>query len=343
MPSSRWTGSSCNKKNVMNRFIERALFTAVVVAALVWGVRELRLRQSAPSSNIPHQEAAETTTRTGDLSGATHAEDDGASPREEPAADRRDDDTVPSLVGKSIHVEQEPPDDFLERISDPKRKNFLRASLVAAMDPVYAPLFRCYQMSPEQLAYIKHLLAEKKVVENEYNLRAIRSSPEGRPAVMAEGKSRTDEWETKIKTFLGPDAYDLYEGYNRSLPERMVVRNYKTRLETEGLGLSYEQEDSLIRTMYEERRNSIEMRDFYGSDNAVFVLERTRGRSEIILRDYKAMTERIAIRCQSAIPPTHYAAFTNQLAFNGTAMEGVLAILSTLNDEDLGLIISGGF
>lgn len=329
--------------DVMTKLIERTLFIAVVIAAIVWGARELRIRHPRASSESSERELAETP---GIPPGKVHAEERAGSSIEEFTADdddARDDDTVPSLVGKSIHVEQAPPDEFLERISDPKRKTFLRASLIAAMDPVYAPLFRCYQMSPEQLAYIKYLLAEKKVVENEYNLRAIRSVAEGRPAVMAEGKSRADEWETKINTFLGPDAYDLYEGYNRSLPERMVVRNYKTRLESEGLGLSYDQEDSLIRAMYEERRNSIEMRDFYGSDNAVFVLDRTRGRSDIILRDYEAMTQRIAIRCQQTIPSTHYAAFTNQLALNGTAMEGVLTILSTLSDEDLSLIISGGF
>lgn len=323
----------------MTRIIERLLLLAVIVAAVVWGAREIRIRLQ------PAQTAAPVSSDgfgTADATSPAAPEQTAAPEPARPDAAESNDETVPSLVGKSVLVEHEPPDEFLERISDPKRKNYIRAELVAAMDPIYAPLFRCYQMSPEQMAYMKYLLAEKRVVENEYGLRAIRTPLSDRAAVQREGEQRAAEWETKIRDFLGPEAYDLYEGYNRSLPERMVVKAFKQKLEGDGLDLSYEEEDAVIRCMYEERRNSIEMRELFGCENPALIVDRVRGRTDIVTRDYDAMTQRISLRCQSLLQPAHYASLTNQLAINGASMEGVLTLLSAMSDEEIAVMASGG-
>lgn len=332
----------------MTKLIERILVVAVLVAAGVWAAREMKIRRMAAPAAAP-TEVAQSAAQPEPVVAATGREPDATAPgiaraaTEEPAAtpDDEQDETVPSLVGKSVRVEQEPPDEFLARISDPKRKNYIRAELVVAMDPIYAPLFRCFQMSPEQLAYIKYLLAEKRVVDNEYNLRTICAAKADRMAVAREGEQRAAEWETKIRDFLGPEAYDLYEGYNRSLPERMIVKECKQKLEAVGHGLTYEQEDAVIRTMYEERRNSIEMRELMGNENPALIMDRIRGRVDIVTRDYDAMAQRVALRCQSQLQPAQYASLTNQLAVNRASIEGILTLLSTMSDEEIVVMASG--
>lgn len=333
----------------MTKLIERVLLLAVIVAAAMWFVRELKIRRAtAPAAATPA--TVEPAAQPGPAVAAADREPDAPAPEsapdtaaESPAATADEhDDTVPSLVGKSVRVEHEPPDEFLARISDPKRKNYIRAEVVAALDPIYAPLFRCFQMSPEQLAYIKYLIAEKRVVDNEYNLRTIRAQTADRVAVAREGTQRAAEWDTKVRDFLGPEAYELYEGYNRSLPERMIVKEYNQKLEALALGLTYEQEDSVIRTMYEERRNSIEMRDLMGNENPALIMDRIRGRADIIVRDYDAMAQRVALRCQSQLQPAQYASLTNQLAANRATMEGLMTLLSTMSDEEIAVMASGG-
>jgi hypothetical protein len=318
----------------MARVAEKLLIAAVVVAAMVWAWREVQIHRlevaSGANSAAPVQEVvpvpADSTARVESVAVAPAAESN----------------TVPTLVGKSIKVDGRLPDDFLARLSDPRRKSYVKAGLVAAMDSLYAPLFRCYQLTSDELSYLKYLIAEKKAVEEEYNVRLIAKDTAQTTVLQREAADAAVEWDAQVRDFLGAEAFDLYEGYNRSLPERLSIKDARTRLETTGAPLTYEQEDALIRLMYEERVQTPALKDFADSPDPALAMTRARENPEEIVAAYDAMVQRIGWRARDFLEPSQFTVVTNQLAGNRAALEGMLVILSTLTDEELAEAAVGG-
>lgn len=71
------------------------------------------------------------------------------------------------------------------------------------------------------------------------------------------------EFQNKMRDYLGDDIYELYVQYEQTQPERRHVERLNRELTKKGSALTTEQQDQLITAMYKERENT----DIYVMNN----------------------------------------------------------------------------
>lgn len=117
-------------------------------------------------------------------------------------------------------------DDFQAMMDRPEMQRVMALQQKAALDVRFGPLFKSLNLSPEQLAAFKNLLAEKEATLMD-TMRAAReqgidprNDPEGFKKLMATTQAETN---AAIKTALGDEGYAQYEQYQATQPQRNVV------------------------------------------------------------------------------------------------------------------------
>lgn len=119
------------------------------------------------------------------------------------------------------------------------------------------------------------------------------------------------EIDARILEFLGGDAYADYEGYEKSLPERTMIGTCRRTLENAGRALSYEQEDALIRMMYEERAGSPDLGELFESRGMPPAF--SADESTAVLWKFDGWQRRVVARASNILGPEQMAAFEADL------------------------------
>ncbi len=294
------------------RLVEWALRMALLLAISGWLWREWELRRltrlAPPPAGAPvPAEAPEPAPPR--PTPPTAPSPPNAAPMTARAA------PMPALTNQPVRIVQAPPDDFIERLNNPKRKDYIKASFISAMDGTYAPLFRYYRMTAEQIAYLKYLLAEKQAFENDSRARIFKSPPAARAELEAELNAQLAARAQTIRDYLGAQAFEIYLGYDESLSEQLLTRDIRRTLANLQLDLTYAQEDALIRILYEERMNAFEIRDLLAAPHLAAVPpEAARTPPETIRRSHNAMEQRVVSRCRALLNAAQLEFLTNHLA-----------------------------
>ncbi len=126
-------------------------------------------------------------------------------------------------------------------------------------------------MTPDELQDFKDLLAAKQLLEVEGEIlksfgAMVDASGEMTDTERAAAKL---EIENGLRGYLGDNAYADYEGYVKSLPERTMLRDLRQQLVNVELDMSFDQEDRLIRMMYDERSAAPEMAKIMGESRGL--------------------------------------------------------------------------
>ena len=139
-------------------------------------------------------------------------------------------------------------------MKDPAMREMMREQQKAAINMMYAGLFKDLNLSPEEKDKFKALLtdAQMRNIENAQGLFGDKKegSLEDAQKLAADAKHQTD---TELKALLGDQRFALYEDYQKNLGERMQLDQFKTRLAAEKLPLQDQQTAQLLQIMKEEK------------------------------------------------------------------------------------------
>jgi len=192
---------------------------------------------------------------------------------------------------------------FLEALQDPARRENMKSVWSMQMDSIYGPLLRSMQMTPDELNEFKGFLMAKRWVNVDFGMKlaAAETNEAGQAQIEQQRKQTQDEIDGRIRQYLGENAYAEYDGYEKSLTERTMLGDFKQELENIKAGLTYEQEDKLIRMMYEERTKSPVLN--HAIEESDSVANRSPDEWKDVLREFDQWKTRVDGRAAELLSP----------------------------------------
>lgn len=168
---------------------------------------------------------------------------------------------------KTEHLEQSlaaaktnnPMQGFAAMFQDPKMREMIKAQQKAVMGPMlerqYKVLFQQLNLTPDQTATLKGLLEKKMLAGMDVGFSMLGGSLDAsqRADLEKQVKSQTAEIDNQIKQFLGDENYQVFQDYQKTIPDRTVVNQFDDQLAGSGIGLSAQQQNQLIQAMSEAR------------------------------------------------------------------------------------------
>lgn len=141
-------------------------------------------------------------------------------------------------------------------MKNPGMKDMMRSQMKGQQDMMYGSLFRYLDLPEAELATFKDLLLDKQMalIDASMELMGGNQTPEERTATTQAIKDLTEDYNARIREFLGEDEYAIFQSYEETQPERMQVNLFKASLDR-GNELTVEQEDLLIKSMHGYRTN----------------------------------------------------------------------------------------
>jgi RNA polymerase sigma factor (sigma-70 family) len=123
------------------------------------------------------------------------------------------------------------------------------------MVKTYAPVFEQISLSQEQRARLKDLILKKNAVNMDKGLALMNAklAVARREALVAEMKSAREGCDAEIRELLGKETYQVFEQFEKSLPDRLVLGIFKIKLARTGAALSEEQQAQLLQAVSEAR------------------------------------------------------------------------------------------
>jgi hypothetical protein len=145
--------------------------------------------------------------------------------------------------------------------NDPEMKEMIRAQQQAFMGPMieknYAELFSQLNLTAEQKEHIKGLIENKMLVAADMGMSMLDGSADAakRKELGEQIKKETDAMDLALKEYLGEENYKTFQEYEKSMPDRMNMAQFKDQLAGTGTSLESGQEKKLIDLMSRERSN----------------------------------------------------------------------------------------
>jgi hypothetical protein len=119
------------------------------------------------------------------------------------------------------------------------------------MVKAYAPVFEQINLDPDQRAQLNDLILKKNDVNMNKGLELMNRKLDAtrRAALIQEMKSGREGCDTEIRRLLGEEAYQVFEQFEKGLPDRLVIGMLKTKSARTGKALSEEQCEQMIQTI----------------------------------------------------------------------------------------------
>ena len=154
---------------------------------------------------------------------------------------------------------------------DPKMRDMIKAQqkayIVPMLDKQYAALIQQLNLTPEQSAQLKDLLAQRMLAGADAGMSMLDRNldPAKREEMVKQTKDQTDDYNAQIKQLLG-DNYAAFEAYEKTTADRLTVSQFNDQFPGGDLALSADQQQQLIQAMSDER-NGFKWTVDYGNRN----------------------------------------------------------------------------
>jgi hypothetical protein len=234
----------------------------------------------------------------------------------------------PGIRAKKISIKKRTRNEMVEMMKNPKRKKFMEAAWTLKMDSVYGPLFRYYEMTPDELQYFQSLLMEKSFFAEDFAVRRMEADAQESADIRRQEEEAEAELNGRIREFLGNEAYQKYNDYEERLPNRMMMQEFKRSLLASGRPLTNGQEDELIRIMYDERQNFSPLRHLAQKGDGDALLESLP--ADRAMQKFDEGCARMTLRARQALTPVQFESFTNYINELRDTMEFDLAVQSAV-------------
>ena len=148
-------------------------------------------------------------------------------------------------------------------------RDLIRSQQKAVMGPLveknYGAFFSALGLNPEQSATLKDLVVKKALIDAEMGTSMLAGDVDADKRTEMLEKARTDKdaINDQIKAFLGDDNYPQFKEYEKTQPERMSLGMFKDQQASGPGALTGDQENLLVKAMYDERQNFKFTTDFY--------------------------------------------------------------------------------
>lgn len=139
-------------------------------------------------------------------------------------------------------------------MKDPAMREMMREQQKAAINMMYAGLFKDLNMTAEEKDKLRALLTDSQM-RNIENAQGLFGGGEKAPGEEARKELETAKKETdeQIKALLGEERFAYFQDYQKNMGERMQLDQFKNQLAGENLPLRDEQSALLLQIMKEEK------------------------------------------------------------------------------------------
>ena len=148
------------------------------------------------------------------------------------------------------------------------------------MVKMYAPVFEQLKLSSEQSTQLKDFILKKNAVNMDKGLALMNRKLDAaqRAAAIEEMKSAREGCDAEIRRLLGEEDYSVFEQFEKSLPDRLILGMFKTKLARTGAALSEEQQEQLLQAVGEARAQYPGARTWAGASRIHPTLRRRSAR-----------------------------------------------------------------
>jgi RNA polymerase sigma factor (sigma-70 family) len=131
----------------------------------------------------------------------------------------------------------------------------MTAMMGKMMVKFYAPVFQQLKLSSEQSAQLEELILKKNAVNMDKGLALMNRKLDAarRAAAIEEMKSGREGCDAEIRQLLGETDYPVFEQFEKSLPDRLVLGMFKGKAARTGAALSGEQQEQLLQAVGKAR------------------------------------------------------------------------------------------
>lgn len=196
-------------------------------------------------------------------------------------------------------------------------KNQQKGVLGAMIDKNYGRLFSDLHLAPEQASALKDMILNKQLGAAEMGMSMFtgEQSAAQRAELVQQVKASGEASDAQIKQFLGEDNFAQFQGYEKTIPERMVVSGFKDQLGAGDSSLSDDQEQQLIQAMTQERANFKFTTDFSDKSKLTgdFASMLTEDKMNQYSQELERLNQQYLGRAQTFLSPDQFAAFGKYL------------------------------
>jgi hypothetical protein len=162
-----------------------------------------------------------------------------------------------NAAGGSALSGKEMGDMLSKMMKDPEMRKMVRGQQRAAVDMMYAGLFKQMNLAPEEKTELTELLldAQMRQVENAQGLLGGAGTEGVDPAQQRDlFEQQRRESDARIKELLGEERFAEYTDYRKNIGERMQLDRLQTQLASSNLPLKEDQTAQLWQFMQEEKK-----------------------------------------------------------------------------------------
>jgi hypothetical protein len=208
-----------------------------------------------------------------------------------------------------------------EMFKNPEMKELIKSqqktALGAMIDKNYGKLFTDLHLTPEQAASLKDMILNKQLGAADLGMSMFTEDHDAtkRADMAKQIKAASDTADAQIKDFLGPDNFEQFQTYEKTLGERMAVSGFKDQLSSGPTALTADQEQQLIAGMTRERQNFKFTTDFSDKSNfnGDFASMFTEDKVNVYFQELGQLNQQYLTRARDILSPEQYTAYEKYL------------------------------
>jgi len=207
-------------------------------------------------------------------------------------------------------------------MNDPDVKKMIQEQQRAMIEPLYGPLIKQMNLSPEEADAFKKLLSDHmtKSTEQATSLFAGSSST-NRQELVASLTAQQKAFDDEVKALLGDTRYQQYKDYQTTLGERAQLSAFRQQNAFSGAPLTDTQTEQLLALMNEEKKRAaaegMPQMGGGGQDAANLEAMLSEDKTRQMLESQELVNQRVYERAAEVLAPEQLEAFgrfqTNQL------------------------------
>jgi len=217
----------------------------------------------------------------------------------------------------NVKTNAKPANAFAEMFKSPEMREMIKNQQKAVFGPMidknYAEFIAGLQMTPEQSAGLKDLITKKMLVDAGMGMDMLSGDLDAdkRAELVKQARADKEAIDAELKQFLGADNYTQYQSYEKTLPDRMVLGQFKDQLASGTGALNAGQEQQLMQVMSTERQAFKFTTDYNDQSkfNGDFASFFTEEKMNTFFTEQEQLSQRYLARAQSILSGDQLAAY----------------------------------
>ena len=213
-----------------------------------------------------------------------------------------------------------PANPLAEMFKNPEMRDMIKKQQKAMMggivDKSYAEFFKSMNLTPEQTEAMKDLILNKMLGSADAGMEMMSGDMDAdkRAELTKQMKDQKAAADAEIKALLGDENYTAFESYEKTIPDRMALDQFRNQL-GDSMKLNANQEQLMVAAMTEERQGFKFTTDFSDqSDFSEDMASRFTGeRMDLYFQEREQLNARYLERAQAVLSAEQFTAYQKSL------------------------------